>query len=245
MSAVRPAIFFVAYVVMMVATFGDAGPLATRWGSPFLLYVPAGLIAAAVLAHARVAPRLPESIVWYAVLLVLALAQLAAPFVASPWLALVKPALMIAVALTLLRVKPRIGDLYQGQTMPGFVAFLAFTALISMSLHPLTDLAALGVTHPALERIPSPMSNLAAAAVLAAAFVLLSGMRHRSMQPNPAKAWLVAGIVVFLVAAAAHHSKATLEYARYALLGAHLLLFIGATYLLSHLLPSRPSDHMA
>jgi len=60
-----------------------------------------------------------------------------------------------------------------------------------------------------------------------------------------AKAWLVAGIVVFLVAAAAHHSRATLEYARYALLGAHFLLFIGATYLLSHLLPSRPSDHMA
>jgi hypothetical protein len=36
-----------------------------------------------------------------------------------------------------------------------------------------------------------------------------------------------------------------LEYARYALLAAHLLLFVGATYLLGHLMPSRASDHMA
>ncbi len=242
----RPAIFFVAYVVMMVATFPDAAAFfAAHALNPWLLYAPAAVVAAGVLAHARVPPRLPQAPGWYAALAVLALAQLAAPFLASPWLAFVKPALMLAVALTLLAVKPRVGDLYQGQTMPGFIAFLAFTALISMSIRPLVDLAAVGITHPALERVPVPMANLAAATVLAAAFILLSGMRHRSMQPNPAKAWLVPGIVVFLVAAAAMHSKATVEYARHGLLAAHLLLFVGATYLLGHLLPSRPSDHMA
>ena len=241
----RPAIFFVAYVVMMVATFGDAATLASAWVSPFLLYVPAALIAAGVLAHAHVPPRLPESYSGYVPLVVLTLAQLATLAIASPYLAAVKPALMLAVALTLLRVKPRIGDLYQGQTMPGFTAFLAFTALISLSITPLKDLAAVGVSHPAIDRIPWPMTNLAAAAVLAVAFILLSGIRQRSMQPNPAKAWLVPGILVFIVAAAAHHSKATVEYARYALLAAHVLLFIGATYLLSHLLPGRDSDHMA
>ena len=241
----RPAIFFVAYVVMMVATFADAAALASRWANPFLLYVPAALIAAGVLAHARIPPRLPESMGWYAALVVLTLAQLSTLAIASPYLAAVKPALMLAVALTLLRVKPRIGDLYQGQTTPGFTAFLAFTALISLSVTPLKDLAAVGVSHPAIDRIPWPMTNLAAAAVLAAAFILLTGIRHRSMQPNSAKSWLVPGIVVFIVAAAAHHSQATLEYARYGLFAAHLLLFIGATYLLGHLMPSRASDHMA
>ena len=241
----RPAIFFVAYVVTMVATFADAAALASQWVSPFMLYVPAALIAAAILAHARIPRRLPESMGWYVALALLTLAQLARLAMASPYLAAVKPVLMLAVALTLLRVKPRIGDLYQGQTVPGFTAFLAFTALISLSITPLKDLAAVGVSHPAIERVPWPMTNLAAAALLAAAFILLTGIRHRSMQPNPAKAWLVPGIVVFVVAAAAHHSKATVEYARHALLVAHLLLFVGATYLLGHLLPSRASDHMA
>jgi hypothetical protein len=241
----RPAIFFVAYVVMMVATFDDAAALASRLASPFLLYLPAALVAAAVLAHARIPPRLPETWGWYVALVLLTLAQLATLVVASPYLAFVKPALMLAVALTLLRAKPRAGNLYQGETMPGFTAFLAFTALVSMSIRPLADLAAVGVTHPAIERIPAPMTNLAAAAVLAAAFIVLARLRRRSMQPNPAKAWLVPGIVVFLVAAAAMHSKATLEYARYGLLAAHLMLFIGATYLLGHLLPGRATDEMA
>jgi hypothetical protein len=242
----RPAIFFAAYVVMMVATFDDAAALASRVASPFLLYVPAALVAAAVLAHARIPARLPEAWGWYVALVLLTLAQLAPLLVASPpYLAFVKPVLMLAVALTLLRTKPRAGNLYQGETMPGFTAFLAFTALVSMSIRPLADLAAVGFTHPAIERFPAPMTNLAAAAVLAAAFILLARLRRRSMQPNPAKAWLVPGIVVFLVAAAGMHSKATLEYARYGLLAAHLMLFIGATYLLGHLLPGRATDEMA
>ena len=245
MSAARSGIFFVAYVVMMAATFPEAPALASRWVHPWLLVVPAALVAAAVLAHARIPPRLPEGAGWYLALLVLALAQVAAAFVPSPWLAFVKPALMLAVALALLNVRPRIGDLYQGRTMPGFLAFLAFTALISESIAPLRDLAAVGVSHPAIDRVPWPMANLAAAAVLAAAFILLSGMRHRSMQPNPAKAWLVSGVLLFLVAAAAMHAKSTYEYARFGLHAAHLILLIGATYLLGHLLPSRPSDHMA
>jgi hypothetical protein len=245
MSALRALIFFVAYVAMMVATFGDADALLSRWRLQLFLFVPLAIIAIAVLGHGRVLPRLPESIGWYVALLALTIADFSTIVIASPWLAFVTPALMLAVGLTLLHVKPRIGDLYQGQTMPGFTAFLALTALISLSITPLKDLAAVGVSHPAIDRIPWPMTNLAAAAVLAILFILVTGIRQRSMQPNPAKAWLVPGIVVFIVAAAAHHSKAMVDYARYALLAGHLLLFIGVTYLLGHLLPSRASDHMA
>lgn len=241
----RTSVFFVAYVVMTVATFPDAAALAARAFSPWLLYLPAAAIAAGVLAHARIPPRLPASAGWYVALAGLAGVQLAAAFVASPWLAFVKPALMLAVALTLLAVRPRIGDLYQSMTMPGFTAFLAFTALISESIAPLRDLAAAGISHPAIERVPWPMANLAAAAVLAALFVMATGIRHRSLQPSPAKGWLAAGIVVFLAAAAAMHSKALLEYARYGLIASHVLLLVGATYLLSHLLPGREADRLA
>ena len=245
MTLARPAIFFVAYVVMTVATFQDAAAVASKWANPLLLHVPAALIAAGVLAHARVPPRLPESIGWYVALFVPTVGQLAIFAIASPYLAAAKPALMLAVALTLLHVRPRIGDLYQATTMPGFTAFLAFTALVSQSITPLKDLAAVGVTHPMIERVPWPMANLAAAAIIAAAFILLTRMRRRSLQPCPAKAWLVPGILVFLAAAAAMHAKDLVEYARYGLVAAHLMLFIGVTYLMSHLLPTRAADEAA
>ena len=70
----RTGIFFLAYVVMMVATFPDAAALASRWASPFLLYVPAAVIAAAILAHARIPPRLPDHAGWYVALAVISAA---------------------------------------------------------------------------------------------------------------------------------------------------------------------------
>jgi hypothetical protein len=252
---IRPALFFVAYVVMMVATFADAAALLPRWANPLLLYVPAALIAAGVLAHARIPPRLPRNPGWYVALGVLALAQFAspflgvvlfaAPFVALPYLAIVKPLLVLTVALVLLRVSPRVGDLHSAQLMPGFTAFLAFTALIHSSLAIVRDLAAAGATHPMIEKVPGPMANFVAAAILAAAFILFTGIRRRSLQPSPARAWLVPGIVLWFASAVAMHFPVTRDYAFHGLVAGHLLLFIGATYLLSHLLPRREADELA
>jgi len=252
---IRPAVFFVAYVVMMVATFPDAAALLPASVNPLLLYVPAAIAAAAVLAHARIPPRLPGNPVWYAVLAVLAIAQFAspflgvvlfaAPFVALPYLAIVKPLLMLAVVLVLLRLRPRVGDLHAAEVMPGFTAFVALTALTHSSFAIVKDLAAAGMTHPMIEKVPGPMANFVAAAVIAAAFIALSGIRHRALQLSPAKAWLVPGIVLWYASAVAMHFAATREYAPYGLVAGHVMLFIGATYLLSHLLPRREADELA
>ena len=252
---IRPALFFAAYVVMMVATFADAAALVSPRVNPLLLYVPAALIAAGVLAHARIPPRLPQHPGWYVALGLLALAQFAspflgvvlfaAPFVALPYLAVVKPLLMLAVALVLLRVRPRVGDLHSAEVMPGFTAFLAFTALVHSSLAIVRDLAAAGATHPMIEKVPGPMANFVAAAMVAAAFILVTGIRRRSLQPSPARAWLLPGIVLWFASAVAMHFAMTREYAPYGLVAGHLLLFIGATYLLSHLLPRREADELA
>ena len=255
MSAARSAIFFLAYVVMMFATFGDARALLPPEVNPLVLYVPAGLIAAAVLAHARIPPRLPDNRGWYVALAILAIAQFmhpflgvvlfAADFVALPYLAIVKPLLMLAIALTLLRVKPRVGNLYLSGLVPGFTVFLALTALVHQSVALVKDFAAAGVTHPAIEKIPAPMTNVAAAAVIAVIFVMLSGIRHRSVQWNPSKGWLVAGIVVWLASAASVHFPEVRQYGMYGLVAGHVMLLVGMTYLLSHLLPRRDADELA
>lgn len=255
MSIPRATIFFLAYVVMMFATFGDARALLPAEVNPLVLYVPAALIAAAVLAHARIPPRLPQSWGWYVALAILAIAQFmhpflgvvlfAADFVAVPYLAIVKPLLMLAVAFTLLGVRPRVGNLYLSGLVPGFTVFLALTALVHQSVALVKDFAAAGVTHPAIEKIPVPMVNVAAAAVVAAIFVMFSGIRHRSEQLNPSKGWLVAGIVVWLASAASVHFPVTRPYGAYGLVAGHVMLLVGMTYLLSHLLPSREADKLA
>ena len=255
MSVARTAIFFLAYVVMTFATFGDARALLPTELNPLILYVPAALIAAAVITHSRIPGRLPENWGWYIALAILAIAQFmhpflgvvlfAADFVALPYLAIVKPLLMLAIALTLLRVKPRIGDLYLSGLVPGFTVFLALTALIHQSVALVKDLAAAGVAHPAIEKIPGPMANVAAAAIIAVLFVMLSGIRHRSMQLNPSKGWLVTGIVVWLASAASVHFPVARGYGWYGLVAGHVMLLVGMTYLLSHLLPRREADELA
>jgi hypothetical protein len=242
---VRAGVFFVAFVVMMVATFADAVALLARVANPWLAYVPAALVAAALLAHARVAPRLPQDPAWTIVLALLALAQLGAAFVPPAYAGLVRYPLVVAIVLVLLRLKPRVGSLYEATPVPGILAFLSLTALLSQSVAIVKDLAAAGLSHAAIERIPAPMANVAAAAIVVAAFIVASRIRHRTLQPCPAKSWLAAGLLAWIVAAAAAHAHALAEYAAYGLLAAHAMLFVGAAYLLSHLLPRRAADELA
>lgn len=241
----RAGIFFVAFVVMTAASFQGAAILLARWVNPYLIYVPAALVAAALMAHARVPPRLPANPAWYAVLAVFAAAVLAAPFLPVPLLGSAAKLLLIgAVVAVLLRLTPRIGDLYQSTPLPGFLVFVSLTALLFQSVSIVTDLAAAGITHPEIARIPGPMANLAAAAIVVVVFIMASGIRQRSQQLNPSKSWLVSGMIVWVAAATAAHVRAYAEYAAYALIAAHLLLFIGAFYMLSHLLPSRGADRL-
>ena len=242
---VRAGIFFVALVVLMVATFEDAAAMVSPWIDPRLLYVPAALIVAGLLFHARVPPRLPENPAWYGVLGALAIAVAAAPFLAFPYLNLAaEPLLLIGVVLVMLRLKPRIGYLYQSGLVPGFLTFLTFSALLWQSHSIVGSLAAVGVTHPMIERLPG-LANLAAAAILVAIFITASGIRQRSLQLNPSRSWLTMGLLLFIAGAFATHFPAYAQYGRYALIAAHVLLFVGATYLLSHLLPRRAADEMA
>lgn len=242
---VRAGIFFVALVVLMVATFEDAAAIVSPWIDPRLLYVPAALIVAGLMFHTQVSPRLPENPVWYVVLGALAIAVVAAPLVAVPYLDLAaEPLLLIAAVLVMLRLKPRIGYLYQSGLVPGFLTFLAFSALLSQSHSIVRDLAAVGVTHPMIERLPG-LANLAAAAIVVAIFISASGIRHRSLQLNPFQGWLTMGLLLYIAGAAATHFPAYAQYGRYALVAAHVLLFVGAIYLLSHLLPRRAANDMA
>ena len=107
-------------------------------------------------------------------------------------------------------------------------------------------------------RMPVDYANLTIAAVIVAGFITASGIRFRSLQPNAASAWMVAGIVAWAIAeliepaipllgtygfqkqaavAAFITHAAAIRAALHIV--AHALLFIGAFSLLSHLLPAR------
>ena len=241
----RAVVFFDALVALMGATFQDVAAHLARWGRPELVYLPAALLAAALIAHARVPPRLPENFAWYLILALLAGASLATPWI--PWTYVgvaVRPLLLLVIVLVMLRLRPRIGNLYLSGLVPGFLVLIAFTALLYESIPIVTDLRNVGVTHPMVERIPLPMANVAAAGIVVAIFIVASGIRHRPMQLNPSRGWLWAGVVAWVAGAAVSHVRMYLEYAHYALTVAHVLLFIGAFYLLSHLLPGREADRL-
>ncbi len=240
---IRAVVFFIALVVLIGATFQDIAAILSRWGPLVLVYIPAVVIAAALMAHARVPSRLPTHPGWYGVLGVLALAFIAAPWAPVPFIDVVaRPLLMAAVVLALLRLTPRAGSLYERTSVPGVLVFLAFTALLYESIPIVDNIRAFGLSHPSIEKIPAPMANVAAAAIVVAIFIVASGIRHRFLQTNPTRGWLWAGLALWIAAAGASHVRAYAMYADYALTAAHVLLFVGAFYLLSHLLPRRGAD---
>jgi hypothetical protein len=237
----RSSVFFVALAVLIGATFQAIAEVFSAKGTE-VVYLPAAVVAAILMWHARVPARLPANAAWYAVLLLPALAFLAGgqASVAIPVVA--RPLLLIAVVLLLLRLTPHAGSVYERMPVPGVLVFFAFTALLYQSIPMVEGLRTLGIRPAAIDRIPAPMVNVAACAIVVAIFIVASGIRHRFLQPNPSRAWLWAGVALWIAAAAVSHVRAYATYAYYALGAAQALLFIGAFYLLSNLLPRRAAD---
>ena len=238
------AAFSVAFVVMTLGTFHDAMALVPMPQRLYLVYAPLAVLATVLLVHGRVAARVPQNPVLLGIAFLLAVAHVPALLMPLAYEPATRVLLIVFVVLVLLRLKPRIGDLYQSLPIDGFVAFLSLTALLFQSIGIVQELAAVGVTHAELKRIPLPMANLAAAALVVAVFIMASGIRHRPQQLNPSKSWLYAGLVVWIAGAVLSHLREYAQYAGYVLIAGHVLLFIGAFYMLSHLLPSREADRL-
>jgi hypothetical protein len=234
---------------MTLGTFHDAMALVPMPERLYIVYAPLAVLATILLIHGKVASRVPPNPVLHVIAFGLAAAHVPALLMPLPYEPATRVLLIAVVVLILLRLKPRIGDLYQSMPIEGFIAFLALTALLFQSIGIVQELAAVGVTHRELARIPLPMANLAAAAIVVMIFIVASGIRHRPQQLNPSKRWLYAGLAVWFAGAAATHLHGTqyaqyAQYAKYALVAGHVMLFIGAFYMLSHLLPSRDADKL-
>jgi len=159
----RPAILFVAIVVMATATFSDANawieplpamrqlPIAARVA---LLYVPYAILVAILWFYARVQSRVQGNIAWFIALAIFAVGAILTPYVT--------PALMLALALVLLKLSPRPGILYEATSFPSIRAFLGFTLLAAMSIKWGADLFGMELL---LENLPSVPLDAVGAAV--------------------------------------------------------------------------------
>jgi hypothetical protein len=243
----RPAILFVALVVMATATFSDVNawiePLPAMRQLPIaarvvLLYVPYAILVAILWFFARVQSRVQGNMAWFIALAIFAVGTILTPYVT--------PALMLANSLVLLKLAPRTGLLYEATSFPSIRAFLGFTLLLAMSIKWGADLFGMELL---LENMPSlPLDGVGAAVCAVAVGVFIAGakLRHRRVQPCGAAMWLTAGIVACALGAVAAHLP-NIRGGFYASAGllviAHVLLFVGAFLLLTHLLPRRDSDN--
>jgi hypothetical protein len=174
---------------------------------------------------------------WFVVLAALAVAEIVTPYAA--------PALILVVALVMIRLAPRTGTVYEATSFPSILAFVGLSVLLAISLRWGADLFGLEFVEAFAPRVPRDAMGLIAAAIAAGAFIAFAGLRHRRVQPCGARKWLAAGIVACALGAVASHvpNAAYSFFASAALLIAgHLALFVGAFLLLSHLLPRRDSD---
>jgi len=244
---VRQAILFLSLVIFATATFSDANawieplpairqlPIAARIA---LLYVPYALLVAILWFFARLQSRVQGHIAWFVVLTVLAIAEIVTPYVT--------PALMLALALVLLQVTPRVGSLYEATSFPSIRAFLGLTLLGAMSVKWGADLFGIDLVAEHFQQVPLYALGLAADAIAVAILIVAARLRHRRVQPCGAAMWLTAGIVACIAAAGASHLPSNLPFGFFAsaalMIAAHLMLFVGAFLLLSHLLPTREAD---
>ena len=249
MSA-RGAILFLALVVLATTTFADANawieplpeirklPLAVRVA---LLYVPYALLVGALWLYGRVGSRVQGHIAWFVVLAALAVAEI--------FTAYTTPALMLVAALVLLQLTPRAGSLYEAASFPSIRAFLGLTLLLAMSVKWGADVFGMELVMDLVPNFPLDEMGLIVAAVAVGAFIAIARLRHRRVQLPGAAHWLTAGIIVCAAGAVASHLPSKHPYAFFAsaalLIVAHLLLFIGAFLLLSHLLPRRAVDEVS
>jgi len=240
----RPAILFVAIVVMATATFSDANawieplpamrqlPIAARVA---LLYVPYAILVAILWFYARVQSRVQGNIAWFIALAIFAVGAILTPYVT--------PALMLAIALVLLKLSPRLGFLYEATSFPSIRAFLGFTLLAAMSIKWGADLFGMELLLENLQSVPLDAVGAAVCAVAVGVLIAGAKLRYRRVQPCGAATWLTAGILTCAGGALAAHLPSKIPYGFYAsaglLIAAHLMLFVGSFLLLSHLLPLR------
>lgn len=253
----RAAIFFVAVVVLgrsmaiafqsllgTSAAYSELGP-----GLRYLAtHVPFAIVVALLMWRANVAPRLPTSPGWYAALAILAAAKVAIFYVSFPGMWAVTAALLAVVVMVMLRLAPRTGDLYQASVMPGVAAFFGFSFLLALSWPVEYGVMLMQKIPMPPMKLPVLLPNLVAAMAVVVVFVMASGIRHRAMQPNPAEKWIWIGVFLAVLVEATTIFlpgvfRPDLLLAERA--AAHVMLFIGAFYLLSHLMPRREADELA
>jgi hypothetical protein len=274
MNAVRRILFFVAFVVAMKAMFGDVNALIQMWAPlaelpavarEAALHVPYALIAALLLTRAEVWGRLPAMVSLYPPLVIAAAALVMAAGIArtNPDLAilaarLVTLVLVVPIVMILTRLTPKPGFIYEGSSFPAVKAFLALTLLAALSVPLAMPILAVTGAGGVADRVPAAYLDLAVAAVVVAAFIVASGVRFRSLQPNSASTWMTLGILAWVVAQLVEPAEPLLRtYGLHkqtlvatfiahapAIRGglqifAHALLFVGCFTLLSHLLPER------
>ena len=245
----RKAILFLALVVMATATFDDVNawiePLPAIRQLPFavrvaLLYLPYAILVGALWWYGRVGARVQGHVVWFVVLALLSAAVIFTPYATPP--------LVLAIALVLLQLAPRTGTLYEATSFPSLRAFLGFTLLLAISLSWGADVFGIELVAAFVPRLPGDALGLILCAAAVAAFISLARLRHRRVQPCGGAQWLVAGIVACVAGIAGSHLPASVPYAFFASaalsIAGHLMLFIGAFLLLTHLLPRREADEL-
>ena len=275
MTAARRILFLVALSVAMKAMFDpDVNARLVAWeplgNLPLIvrqvvLHVPYALLAALLATRAEAWTRLPQAAGWYLALAVLAAGLFVPGAIASsqPAIALLATRIVVLllvalIVMVLTRLTPKPGFIYEGSSFPAVRAFFALTLLLALSIELAAAALEVAGARAALDKVPAAYLNLAAAAIVVAAFIVASGVRFRSLQPNSASGWMTLGILLWLlgqlvepaipllrtyglhkerVAAAfindATAIKAALEIA------AHVVLLAGCFALLSHLLPER------
>lgn len=243
----RRVILFVALVIMATATFDDANawleplpairklPIAARIA---MLYVPSAILVAILWLYARLGPRVQGHMSWFAALVLLCVATILTPYAT--------PALMLGIALVLLRVTPRIGNVYDATGLPSVRMFFGFTLLLAMSLKWGEEIFGMDLLMERMGNLPLDVLGLAICGVAVAIFIIATEVRYRRVQPCGAGLWLTIGLILGIAGVLAAHLPSNVPYGFFlsAALGiaGHLALFVGAFLLLTHLLPLRDAD---
>jgi hypothetical protein len=245
----RQAILFIALVVMATATFDDANawlePLPSVRALPIaarvaILYLPTAALVAILWLWGRIGPRVQGAMGWFAALALLSAATLYTTYAT--------PVLMLASALVLLQLAPRVGMLYEARSFPSIRAFLGLTLLAAMSLKWGADIFGLDLVMERYPDLPLDGIGLAACAAAAAALIGIAGLRTRRVQPCSATLWLNLGLFMGIAGALTAHLPSAVRIGFFVsaalVVAGHVALFIGCFLLLSHLLPAREADHV-
>jgi hypothetical protein len=243
----RQLILFIALVVMATATFDDANawleplpsvrklPIAARVA---ILYVPMAGFIGILWMWGRIGPRVQGAFGWF-----IALALLSA---ATVYTSYATPLLILANALVLLQIKPRIGDLFDAHSFPSVRAFFGLTLLLAMSLKWGADFLGMDLVMDRYPDLPLDAAGLAACAVAVAILIVALRLRNRRMQPCGAGFWLAFGLLVGVAGALTAHLPSRVPHGFYVSAAlqvvGHFTLFIGAFLMLSHLMPVREAD---